>query len=310
MSLIRRALFKEKLNNVNVQPDWIQNNPTITSYIKNRPFYRECVSTQIVVQDKVWYSGNDDSTYLTKTDKVFLYSDVSYEVTINNISIECELSNDKLRDLDSGGDIFAVNYRDESGFLFDFYANKEYFNLFQENNAPSYYPIANQEITITENEYVYHQIDERYISGLGNKLDKRLGDEYAYKILATDEYGTIIAEERDIIRDDNISTGQILGLSKGIYYFKNLHEVYGTNGQYFLLKGLCQISDLGNNYKLFTLYDYGMKYRIDNNKAIVDMTPIYNQDIDYVINSSTEGSTKKFKITVDDSGTISATEVV
>ena len=30
---------------------------------------------------------------------------------------------------------------------------------------------------------------------------------------------------------------------------------------------------------------------------------------EYIIPSSTEGSTKKFKITVDDSGTISATEV-
>ena len=29
----------------------------------------------------------------------------------------------------------------------------------------------------------------------------------------------------------------------------------------------------------------------------------------YIINSSTEGSTKKFKITIDDSGTISATEI-
>ena len=30
----------------------------------------------------------------------------------------------------------------------------------------------------------------------------------------------------------------------------------------------------------------------------------------YIIPSSTEGSTKKFKITVNDSGTISATEVI
>ena len=30
---------------------------------------------------------------------------------------------------------------------------------------------------------------------------------------------------------------------------------------------------------------------------------------EYIIHSSTEGSTKKFKITVDDTGTLSATEV-
>ena len=36
----------------------------------------------------------------------------------------------------------------------------------------------------------------------------------------------------------------------------------------------------------------------------------YADTAEYIIPSSTEGSTKKFKITVDDSGTISATEVI
>ena len=35
----------------------------------------------------------------------------------------------------------------------------------------------------------------------------------------------------------------------------------------------------------------------------------YAESAEYIIPSSTEGSTKKFKITVDDAGTISATEV-
>ena len=36
----------------------------------------------------------------------------------------------------------------------------------------------------------------------------------------------------------------------------------------------------------------------------------YADTAEYIIHSSTEGSTKKFKITVDDSGTLSATEIV
>ena len=36
---------------------------------------------------------------------------------------------------------------------------------------------------------------------------------------------------------------------------------------------------------------------------------IKGENVEFVLNSSTEGSTKKFKITVDDSGTISATEI-
>lgn len=36
----------------------------------------------------------------------------------------------------------------------------------------------------------------------------------------------------------------------------------------------------------------------------------YADTAEYIIPSSTQGSTKKFKITVDDSGTLTATEVV
>lgn len=36
----------------------------------------------------------------------------------------------------------------------------------------------------------------------------------------------------------------------------------------------------------------------------------YAETAEYIIPSSTQGSTKKFKITVDDSGTLTATEVV
>ena len=36
----------------------------------------------------------------------------------------------------------------------------------------------------------------------------------------------------------------------------------------------------------------------------------YADTAEYIIPSSTQGSTKKFKITVDDSGTLTATEVI
>lgn len=44
-------------------------------------------------------------------------------------------------------------------------------------------------------------------------------------------------------------------------------------------------------------------------RLLINAIEKYADTGEYIIPSSTEGSTKKFKITVDDSGTISATEV-
>lgn len=57
---------------------------------------------------------------------------------------------------------------------------------------------------------------------------------------------------------------------------------------------------------------YGVKYIAEgytgeNNELIATKQYVDNKEV--VVNSSTEGSTKKFKITVDDAGTLSAVEV-
>lgn len=81
-----------------------------------------------------------------------------------------------------------------------------------------------------------------------------------------------------------------------------------------------------DGYKYYHLYEYNINgtasyfvfvylkdniietIRIDENGVTHSKNELVTTD--YIINSSTEGSTKKFKITVDDSGVISATEVV
>ena len=46
------------------------------------------------------------------------------------------------------------------------------------------------------------------------------------------------------------------------------------------------------------------------NGYVGSMIDKYADTAEYIVPSSTQGSTKKFKITVDDSGTLTATEVV
>lgn len=52
------------------------------------------------------------------------------------------------------------------------------------------------------------------------------------------------------------------------------------------------------------------RFLVVNNNGVPEWVPFKDTTIDYaVIKSSTSGSSKKFKLTVDDSGTISATEI-
>ena len=52
------------------------------------------------------------------------------------------------------------------------------------------------------------------------------------------------------------------------------------------------------------------KYIPDTIARISDIEAVTSPKTEFILNSSTEGSTKQFKITVDDNGVISATEII
>ena len=92
------------------------------------------------------------------------------------------------------------------------------------------------------------------------------------------------------IATDNVEFGGVVFPKKGVYFLSENRD-YVTG-----------IASVDSDTPEITWDGYIGGFKKLDEKFLPDMNSI-------VINSSTSGSTKKFKITVDDSGTISATEV-
>lgn len=95
-----------------------------------------------------------------------------------------------------------------------------------------------------------------------------------------------------------------------VYMQSGADVTFGMHNMYILLPKGCLSDDRSavvpvGTYQLFPRLDHNGKMAADN----LPDTVVQNGDTELILTSSTEGSTKQFKITVDDSGTITATEV-
>lgn len=292
MSLIKKALLKDKLDKASIQPNWKQDDATADDYIKNRPFY-----DYKNFEDIYWDGDTTDKIVVEFTDSEEGYHHTFYKIC--DIILTANQLDGTKYTTHNDGYITQILSEDmveyESGSVVD----EGYFAHIVS------IAVDNDTVNIYGDNIVFPK-SGLYVKSYSN------GNYIDHIIPST----TTVLIDRKYLPDNGVTyisdiySSDILDLGKGLYFFDTLYEVYGSDGQYFLLSGFCRIDNLSDNGKYFILYDYGVKYKVDSNKAIVDMTPIYEKDIDYIITSSTEGSTKKFKIIVDDSGTISAKEVI
>ena len=131
----------------------------------------------------------------------------------------------------------------------------------------------------------------------------------------TRDYNWCSASEFHLIRD-----GADIGISKDT--FRNLPKnsivalKINSNVEVedLYVKDKLYIKQINNTRDLCIYMDTDGLIRVKygsnaNTSAIWNKTMFLNSDKELILTSSTEGSTKKFKITVDDSGAITATEV-
>lgn len=109
---------------------------------------------------------------------------------------------------------------------------------------------------------------------------------------------------------DGVSYDAIVTTVQGILAFGNLGMIgLGVTTDYPFL----YVGSIGDGSPMFAASDTSTTHTIKVMRNQVTITPMSTNFLpvvdDIIISSSTAGSTKKFKITVDDSGTIKATEV-
>ena len=319
-----------------VQPDWNQNDSTAADYVKNRPFYTgNPVETVLVEESTVSfaamngvYAGQLESTFVATVGEAYkVYWDGSaYECTcvkvgqstyIGNLSIDGSgpdtgepfvaiVSNSKEIQIatadTSASHTFSISGtqapivkipakyidKDASGYIVVHNSS-----TMTEEEARNYYN------EILGNEVVFIIWDGMCISGIkfggttGHdlQLTTQNGEDY---LIAQNSEGLFNLGDRKIYKatfPSNKWTGDV-------------------SSEIAILKGKIRISSgsiysgVGTTDALFYVQPNGTKSKafevLGNGEAVTPALILY---------SSTADSTKKFKITVDDSGALTATEV-
>ena len=267
-----------------VQSDWNQNDDTQPDYIKNRPFYTgDPVETVLVEKSTVSFAnagGLYQGQFLTtfeatvgKTYKVY-WDGAAYESACVNYSGYIAIGNLSIAGAGSDtGEPFAMLVNNGRGIAF-YTADTS----------------ASHTFAISEFSQEIVKIDEKYLPK---------ASEDSYGLIKTSDFVSVYNLPRNVPHDQMLDataafrTGNANILwneakLSGIYYNSSddtVNVVYASEP----LKTVTY-----ENVDGFYVQTLGLS--------------TYRDEI--IMKSSTEGSIKNFKITVNDSGTISATEVI
>ena len=325
-----------------VQPDWNQNDSTAADYVKNRPFYiGNPVETVLVEESTVSFAAEDGiyigqlkstfSATVGETYKVY-WDGTVYECTcvvfssktiIGNLSIAgagSDTGEPFVMIVDNGKRINIGTADASASHTFSISGNQTPIvkipAKFIDKDASGYIAIhENYTMTKQEAQNYYNAISKRqvvfivwkslYISTISvNTSTDSTGVSVAYLYV-----GTPNGESYEIVQN---SEGLFDLADRKLEYARlpNNKVTGDASSEITIDKGKIRIgysriySGVGTTDTLFYVEPNGLKSKsfevLGNGEAVAPALILY---------SSTADSTKKFKITVDDTGTLSATEV-
>lgn len=325
-----------------VQPDWNQNDSTQPDYVKNRPFYTGDPVETVLVEESTVSFANDGGLYVAEFESTFKPTvgetyKVSWDGTVN----ECACVN--FHDVPFIGNLSIIGAGSDTGEPFIMWiSNSEGFQIMTADTSASHtfsisgtaapivkipakfidkdasgYIVVHNSSTMTEEEgkNYYNTILEGeaafiiwgylYISGISVSTETdstgvsvvylyvNTPNGESYRITQNSD-GLFNLNDRKLSRvafPGNKATGDV---SPEIQIVKE--KIIISPSHFY--------SGVGTTDTLFYVQSNGTKSKsfevIGNGEAVAPALILY---------SSTVDSTKKFRITVDDTGTLSATEV-
>lgn len=289
-----------------VQPDLNQNDETAADYVKNRPFYTgDPVETVLLEEPEAYFQDLDSNRCFHElSDPLLLEVGQTYQVSWNGTIYECVGT--------------------------DYYGNVALGNLSiidkerQDTGEPFVYSLN---IITTTDWSMFHNISISSAVAPITKIDEKYLPELPYM----DKVNPTGTGAFSLNRKANTTVG-VCSFTEGIettasgYYshaegfgttasgYASHAEGYDTtaSGDYSHAEGKYNIEDTANKYA--HIVGNGTSVTSRSNAHTLDWSgnAWYAGTVEgksLILQSSTEGSTKKFKITVDDSGTLTATEV-
>ena len=320
-----------------VQPDWNQNDDTQPDYVKNRPFYTgDPVETVFVEESTVSFADQGDGLYGAQVQSTFeAIVGKLYKVYWDGSAYECTCVSISQAPFPFIGNLSIVGAGSDTGEPFAMIVNN---GVRMEIVAAD--TSASHTFSISETVVIVVKIDEKYLPDTVSTKSE---------VEATQEVLDGVFSSVATFTFDKQTSGRDTFNFNGFNYYKisdfnpapedvisfegtnELGEEYsgihtGNNcvkyGGFFIVvasAGVCSLAISETITRSFTATSAGLyaQYEEGNQnmtagtgeftlRSSTGILPI----TDLLLKSSTAGSTKKFKITVDDSGTLTATEVI
>lgn len=315
-------------------PDWNQNDATASDYIKNRPFYTgDSVQTVLVEESTVSFTHTSANMYYGAiSTTIELAAGETYEVSWDGAVYECVCESVSGFPVIGNKSIIGAGADTGEPFVISPLADNHGTEIYTLDTSASHTisisTFASAEVVKIPDKYISDTFRDVVIAGDPLKWSTDDWAEY-YGLFQNGKLLKI-----NVVRGSN-NEGYVLSMyynagtgiarittiakNAGLYYLSvndTTNEYYWTpvfyNRELYL-----RYIQTGSDKDPVKREEYSILYAADSltfktkkaNENIVSRKVVLEGDKEIVLSSSTSGSIKKFKITVDDSGTISATEV-
>lgn len=314
-----------------IQSDWNQNDSTATDYIKNRPFYTGDPSDTVLVEESVVsFVEGDGGLYVSSFPSTFKATfGETYNVSWDGAVYECACVN--FNDVPFIGNLSIVGFGSDTGepFLIGI-RNGSGITIYTKDASASHtisISGLSTEVTQIPDKYISDTFRDVIIAGdpqlwFENDWTKYYGLFQSGKILMINGIGSSNSEGYVL----SMTYGGTYAISAidftGNFYRLRMNQdseedkfywapiVYSGTFYFRYQQTGSDINPVNREeYKRLEISDVLTFTTKNANQEAVRQKVVLEGDKEIILSSSTSGSTKKFKITVDDSGTISATEV-
>ena len=300
---------------IGVQSDWNQNDDTKPDYVKNRPFYTGDPVETVFVEESTASFTNAGGMYMAQIQSNFEATvGETYKVTWDGAVYECTCVD--FNGIPSLGNLSIVDDGSDTGepFIISAPSSGKIAIATLDTSTSHTFSISGIVLEVVE-------IDEKYLPMIpADKLPT--GDDSPYELKEVGTKKVYVAEFHVESSDtpeklyNRVNAAYSNGYYVLLYYYaynsgnnpRIYNLSYSKQGTYYF--SCIEMYDINNTARIETikLYTSNNQYKMDPSHY----NPYYPENkasapVSFYLKSS--GSQKLFKITVDDSGTLSATEV-
>ena len=315
-----------------IQSDWNQNDNTKPDYIKNRPFYTgDPVETVLVEESTVSFTNHGAGFYYAKIPTTIeLTAGETYKVSWDGATYECVCESIMGYSVIGNPSIMGVGADTGDPFVITPLADDHGTEIYTNDTSASH--------TISISSFVASEvvkIPDKYISDTFRDIIIA-GDPLIWSNDEWNNYYALFLSGKLLqitTNADSVKRGYVLSMFYGatskisfidssgnLYNLQNNSnavELYWaplltTTGDLYLryLQNASSPSNGTLEYAILGSNSAVLKFTTKNaNENPVTRRVVLEGDKEFILSSSTTGSTKRFKITVDDSGALAATEV-